>query len=161
MKKLNSIIFYALVTPAITLGATSVLAQQSTTKNDQNTPRTSQAESYKETDRNKLQAKSRMQDRGYLNAVPANGTQASNLIGAEVKTTNDEDLGSVEDLIIDSNGQVVAIVVSVGGFLGMGEKDVAVSWNNVTKTGQGDDQKLRVDVNRDALKAAPVFAKRD
>lgn len=159
MKKLNSIIFYALVTPAITLGAGSVLAQQSTTKNDQSTPRTSQAETYKDTDRKNMQDQSRKQHSGYLSAVPAQGTHASSLMGAEVKTNNDEDLGSVEDLIIDNNGQVVAIVVSVGGFLGMGEKDVAIGWNNVTKTGDRDDMQLRIDVSRDDLKAAPQFAR--
>lgn len=65
--------------------------------------------------------KLRTKNRGYMGSAPANGMQASNLIGAEFKTSSDEDVGSVSDLIIDENGQVAAIVVGVDGFLGMGE----------------------------------------
>ena len=86
---------------------------------------------------------------------------ASHLIGADVQTANNEDIGDVSDLIIGSDGQVMAIVVSVGGFLGMGEKDVAIGWDHVKRSGTADDVELRVDVTRDELKAAPGFAKRD
>lgn len=43
--------------------------------------------------------------------------QASRLIGAEVKTSDAEEVGPLDDLIIDENGQVVAIVIGVGRFL--------------------------------------------
>ncbi|KKO45268.1 hypothetical protein WG68_11110 [Arsukibacterium ikkense] len=161
MKKLNSIIFYTLITPAISLATGSVLAEQSTTKNDQSTPRTSQAELQKQTDRKNMPGQAQVQKRGYIDTVPANGIQASNLIGADVRTSNNEDIGSVQDLIIDGNGQVVAIVVSVGGFLGMGEKDVAISWSNVTRSGSADDQQLRINATREDLTSATTFAKRD
>lgn len=163
MKKLNSIIFYTLITPAITLGAGSVLAQQTNDKlaqTNQSTPRTMKADTYKDTERKNMPAESGMHNRGYLNALPANGMHASNLIGADIKTSRNEDLGSVKDLIIDGNGQVVAVVVSVGGFLGMGEKDVAIGWGNVTKSGNADDRQLRLDVTRENLTAAPKFVKR-
>lgn len=158
MKKLNSLVFYALVTPVIALGAGSVLAQQTTdkttTQTDQNKQRTMQPDA----DRKNTYGQSKQ---SYLNAVPANGSHASHLIGAEVKTANNEDIGEVGDLIIGSNGQVMAIVVSVGGFLGMGEKDVAISWDHVTRSGTGGDQELRVKATREELKAAPKFEKRD
>ncbi len=103
----------------------------------------------------------RMQNGGYMASVPANGMEASNLIGAEVKTSADEDVGSVSDLIIDENGQVVAVVVGVGGFLGMGERDVAIGWDKVKRSGVSDKEELRIDVSREDLGFAPKFAKRD
>lgn len=164
MKKLNSLVFYALVTPVIALGAGSVLAQQTTDKNaqnEQNQPVTMQSDAQRDVERKNMQGKSRMQNRDYLGSVPANGAHASHLIGADVQTANNEDIGDVNDLIIGSNGQVMAIVVSVGGFLGMGEKDVAIGWDHIKRSGTADDMELRVDVTRDELKAAPTFAKRD
>ena len=101
-----------------------------------------------------------MQNRGYLDSAPVNGTQASDLIGATVRTGTDDDVGSVSELIIDESGQIVAILVGVGGFLGMGEKDVAIGWDHVTLSGTGDDQDLRVDVTGDELRSAPKYANR-
>lgn len=156
MKKLNSLVFYALVTPAIALGTGSVLAQQTTDQTrTQNSQRTMQS------DADRKNTGHTNQKQNYLSSVPANGAHASNLIGAEVKTANNEDIGEVGDLIIGSNGQVLAIVVSVGGFLGMGEKDVAISWDHVTRSGAADDQQLRVKATREELKAAPNFERMD
>ena len=101
-----------------------------------------------------------MQNRGYLDSAPVNGTQASDLIGANVRTDTDDDIGSVNELIIDDKGQVVAILVGVGGFLGMGEKDVAIGWDHVTITNTDGDVELSVDVTGDDLRSAPKFAKR-
>lgn len=106
-------------------------------------------------------SKASMQNRGYLGSAPINGTQASDLMGAKVTTTGNEDVGPVSDLIIDSSGRVVAIVVGVGGFLGMGEKDVAIGWDEVTRSGTGDKRELRVNATREALKAAPKYERRN
>jgi sporulation protein YlmC with PRC-barrel domain len=102
-----------------------------------------------------------MHDRGFISTAPASGIQASDLIGAKVRSTDDENVGSVDDVIIDENGQVVAIIVGVGGFLGLGQKDVAISWDNVTRSGAVDDPELRVDVTRESLLNAPEFERRD
>ena len=60
----------------------------------------------------------------------ASGQMAgSALIGAKVHNNNKDTIGSVEDIYIDNDGKVQAVVVSVGGFLGMGTKDVAVKWS--------------------------------
>jgi len=186
MKKLPSLALYALVTPVITLGAAAVLAQSSadtaiergqpSTQQEQgatqSTPRTTN-QSKQDAERAKpygspMAAEHRnmgdqrpMQNRGYLTAAPPHGLQASNLIGTEVKTTGDEEVGSVSDLIIDENGRVVAIVVGVGGFLGLGERDVAIGWDDVTKSGSSADQHLRIDATREELSAAPAYIRAD
>lgn len=195
MKKLQTLAFYALVTPVITLGAGSVLADQSTGQNsdrehqssqrdhratqstpgasnaDQRSQRAGQSDARSASDRQSKHDKSSMDKQGYLESVPANGMQASNLIGADVKTASNKDVGSVDDLIIDKDGQVVAIVVGVGGFLGMGQKDVAISWDKVTKSGGSDEQgltsgtsddlELRIDLSREELRSAKEFKKQE
>ncbi len=165
MKKLHSIAFYALVTPAITLGSGALLAEQDTGINNESENQTTQknydmeesSDSKMKSDQKTL-GQSGMQGQSYMDSPPPNGMQASNLIGAEVNTTGDESVGSVNDLIIDQDGKVVAVVVGVGGFLGMGEKNVAINWDQIQMSGIGE-QKLRIDQTRESLTSAPEFQK--
>lgn len=167
MKKLRSLALYALVAPAITLGAGSVLAEQT----GQKTERQQQSSQYEQgagqsgsqqmQDGQAMGEQSRMQRQGYMASAPAQGMHASDLIGLDIKTTDDENVGAVSDLIIDRDGQVVAVVVGVGGFLGMGEKDVAIGWDHVTASGTADDRELRVNLTRDELRSAPKFESQD
>lgn len=53
--------------------------------------------------------------------------RASKLMGLDVYNENNEKLGDVNEIILDKNGKVSAVVIGVGGFLGMGEHDIAVS----------------------------------
>lgn len=173
MKKLHSFAFYALVAPAITLGSGALLAEQPTGKDDvlerqgaehnrvapESGAETSKSEK-KMDGQSGMQNQSKMagmQNQGFMESAPADGMQASNLIGTDVKTTGDEEVGSVSDLIIDQNGQVVAVIVGVGGFLAMGQKDVAIAWDDVTKSGTSDKQELRIDATREELESAPEF----
>jgi sporulation protein YlmC with PRC-barrel domain len=55
-----------------------------------------------------------------------NQIMASDLIGTRVVSANNESVGDINDVVLDRNGQVMAAIVGVGGFLGIGEKDVAV-----------------------------------
>lgn len=55
----------------------------------------------------------------------------------------------------------MAVVVGVGGFSGMGEKNVAISWDSVTQTGTANERELRIDATRDELSSAPEFEKQD
>jgi hypothetical protein len=56
---------------------------------------------------------------------------ASKLIGTTVASANNESIGDVNDVLMDRNGQALAVIVGVGGFLGIGEKDVAVAFNEL------------------------------
>ena len=53
----------------------------------------------------------------------------SDLRGTNVYGTNDEKIGDISDIVIDRQGRVVAVIVGVGGFLGLGQKDVAVPFS--------------------------------
>lgn len=97
----------------------------------------------------------------YLTSQPEGTFHADALTGNQVKSSveDDEDIGTISDLIIDEDGQIQAVVVGVGGFLGMGEKDVAIEWDSLelTKDEDGDDYVIRVNASQDALEEAEEY----
>ena len=96
----------------------------------------------------------------YLGAEPAGAVYAGDLIGTDVVSrVDDEEIGSVSDLILDDGGQIIGVIVGVGGFLGIGEKDVAMSWNAVDLDldYDGDDHVLRVDADKESLEEAAEY----
>ncbi|UXZ53217.1 PRC-barrel domain-containing protein [Halomonas sp. 7T] len=97
----------------------------------------------------------------YLTSQPEGTFHADSLTGNQVKSSveDDEDIGTISDLIIDEDGQIRAVVVGVGGFLGMGEKDVAIEWDSLelTKDEDGDDYVIRVSASEDALENAEEY----
>ncbi|MFG1373150.1 PRC-barrel domain-containing protein [Xanthobacter oligotrophicus] len=87
---------------------------------------------------------------------------ASNLIGMKVHGAADENLGEINDLVLDRTGAVTAAVIGVGGFLGVGQKDVAVPFQAVEVIRNADGKnRLVLRKTKDELKAAPEFAKYD
>lgn len=85
---------------------------------------------------------------------------ATRLIGSSVYTSADENVGDINDLIFDNTGTIQAVVVGIGGFLGMGEKDIAMPLDklNVTRD-ENNVIKLTVAASRDELDKAPAFDK--
>lgn len=106
---------------------------------------------------------------------------ASKFKGTDVLGSDDQKIGDISDILFDKSGKIEAFVVSVGGFLGMGAKDVAMppsafqvvsgdaGKGSTTGTGSGagtaprtagsdpDDIKLKVSMNKDQLKNAQAF----
>jgi sporulation protein YlmC with PRC-barrel domain len=73
----------------------------------------------------------------FMTKMETNQMMASDLIGTRVVSANNESIGDINDVIVDRNGQIMAAVVGVGGFLGIGEKDVAVPFKSLEfMTGQ-------------------------
>jgi len=62
----------------------------------------------------------------FMTQLQQDHMMASRLIGTTVVSTNNESIGDVNDVIVDRSGRAMAVVIGVGGFLGIGEKDVAV-----------------------------------
>jgi sporulation protein YlmC with PRC-barrel domain len=107
--------------------------------------------------------------------------QASKLIHMNVYNAQNEKIGDIKELMLDKNGKVNTVAIGVGGFLGMGERDVAVKfdqlkWSNDppksassaagTTTGSAQSQANRdrnypdhavLDATKDQLKAMPQF----
>jgi sporulation protein YlmC with PRC-barrel domain len=67
----------------------------------------------------------------FMTKMETNHIMASDLIGTRVVSANNESIGDINDVILDRNGQIMAAVVGVGGFLGIGEKDVAVPFKSL------------------------------
>jgi sporulation protein YlmC with PRC-barrel domain len=61
----------------------------------------------------------------------ANQWRASQLMGLDVYNDKDEKVGDIIELITDKSGKIEAVVVGVGGFLGMGRHDVALRWQDL------------------------------
>lgn len=57
--------------------------------------------------------------------------RASKFMGVDIRGSDNDKIGDVKDLILDHNGMVQAVVIGVGGFLGLGEKDVAVPFKTI------------------------------
>jgi len=90
----------------------------------------------------------------------AEGNLASNIIGETVynSTADDaESIGEVNDIVIGADGSIEALVIGVGGFLGIGEKDVAIEYDLAEWVERDDDRWIVVSTTTDALKAQPEF----
>jgi len=83
---------------------------------------------------------------------------SSNLIGQPVMNAANEPIGDINDIVTGENGQVVAVLVGVGGFLGLGEKDVAVRYEDLTFS-RAEDQTVRIASNLSSamLNSAPDY----
>lgn len=84
---------------------------------------------------------------------------ANDFIGKTVYDRAGNDIGDVNDLIISGDGQIQAVILGVGGFLGMGEKYVAVNTSSVQMVQDGNTTRLVVEASKQALQAAPAYDK--
>jgi sporulation protein YlmC with PRC-barrel domain len=84
------------------------------------------------------------------------------LVGTKVLNAQAEEIGEVKDVVIDAKGAVTAVVVGVGGFLGIPEKLVAVPYDAIHIGEVVQSSRVVVlDVTKDALKAAPAYGASD
>ncbi|AQU81662.1 MAG: PRC-barrel domain-containing protein [Halomonas sp.] len=139
MKMIKPAFLGTLMVPAFMFAATAVNAEEQTAAAENTTP----------------------MEATYLTSQPEGSFYADSLTGNQVKSSveDDEDIGTISNLIIDEDGQIQAVVVGVGGFLGMGEKDVAIEWDSLelTKDEDGDDYVIRVNASQDALEEAEEY----
>ena len=90
----------------------------------------------------------------------ADGYLATNIIGENVYNgTGDdaENIGDVNDIVIGADGKIEAVVVGVGGFLGIGEKDVAVDFTQLDWAEKDGDRWLVAPMTKEQLEAQPAF----
>jgi len=112
--------------------------------------------------------------------APPEAALAHDLVGSTVRSRiDDEEIGNIEDVLVDHQGNPVAVVVNVGRFLGAGDRLVAIDWSRVSLADRdaqhgthdaGDDDfmgegsRMRdrehtvvVDATREELEGAPEF----
>ena len=88
---------------------------------------------------------------------------ASSLLGARVQSSDGEGIGEVNDMILGADGSVEGVVIGVGGFLGIGEKDVAVQFDaiDVQQDAENGELTFVLSSTREDLEAAPEFRTQD
>jgi hypothetical protein len=97
-------------------------------------------------------------DRVFIGEQAAEENLASNWIGQSLYNVNDENLGDINDLLVAEGGAIKAVIVGVGGFLGIGEKQVAVSFDAIEpRTDEDGDVTLYINATQEQLEAAPEF----
>ncbi len=91
-----------------------------------------------------------------MGTIP-NGKTIQNYYKQSVYDPSNNKIGSIDDVVVNDGGQVTAFIVGVGGFLGAGEKDVAVPFNAVHAEMKNGSWYLTIDTTKDALKSARGF----
>jgi sporulation protein YlmC with PRC-barrel domain len=94
---------------------------------------------------------------GLLTSVPSSSVTVTDWYKQDVYNRSNDKIGEVMDVLVGKDGHVQAAIVGVGGFLGAGEKDVAVSFNSIKQTMKNEKIYLTMDTTKDALKKAPGF----
>jgi sporulation protein YlmC with PRC-barrel domain len=87
----------------------------------------------------------------------ADQLMASKLKGANVYGSDDQKIGDVSDLMFSKDGKLEAYILSVGGFLGVGAKEVALQPTQIQLSQDKGDWKLTVSMTKDQLAQAPNF----
>jgi PRC-barrel domain len=94
---------------------------------------------------------------GLMTSIPANSRTVTDWYKQNVYDPQEQKIGEIMDVLVNQSGQIDAAIVGVGGFLGAGEKDVAVSFNAIKPTKKSDKTYLTLNTTKDALKNAPGF----
>lgn len=98
---------------------------------------------------------------GFVQTQQSTDWLGSKLIGSSVYGPDNASIGEINDVVIGGDGKISAVVVGVGGFLGVGEKSVALPFQNISVTRKPDSSsidKVTVSYTKDQLKNAPAFA---
>jgi sporulation protein YlmC with PRC-barrel domain len=92
-------------------------------------------------------------------SIAGNDDLSSRVVGLDVYNDNKQDIGQIKDIALNQNGQTQAYILSVGGFLGMGEHYVAVNPSAVKVSYNDSDKKWHASMNAtsDQVKSAPEF----
>lgn len=85
-------------------------------------------------------------------------TLASNLIGVAVENASGETIGEITDIVLAQDGSVKAALIGVGGFLGMGAKNVSVDFSELNvKRDDANNMTVTVAMSSESLEAMPAY----
>jgi hypothetical protein len=84
--------------------------------------------------------------------------EVEGILGREVRSSADENMGRIVDVLVVRSGQVRAAIIDFGGFLGVGSRKIAVDWSALhfpapTKP----ESPIKLELNRDQVNAAPAY----
>ena len=84
--------------------------------------------------------------------------RASKLIGQTIRNSANESIGDINDLVVDSGGKVTAVIVGVGGFLGIGEKNVSMPFEKLSFSRDANNALMvTASATKESLQSAPEY----
>jgi hypothetical protein len=86
-----------------------------------------------------------------------NTHEVEGILGREVVSAAEENMGRIVDVLVDRDGQVRAAIIDFGGFLGVGSRKIAVDWNALHFPQTKPDAKITLELARDQVKTAPEY----
>lgn len=93
------------------------------------------------------------------NSLTTDHWLASDVYKASVYDPSNNKIGDIDDLVINKDGTISTAVIGVGGFLGVGQKDVAIPFNDLKVASNNDKTYFVLDRTKQDLKNAPAFDK--
>ena len=90
-----------------------------------------------------------------VQSVPPEDAEA--VLGERVADQEGKDLGRLVDVLVDANGQPQAAIIDFGGFMGVGNRKVAVHWSGLQFRPADAKHKVTLEMTPDQIKAAPEF----
>jgi hypothetical protein len=100
------------------------------------------------------------EEAGFLTSKEENQFFADDLTGQNIKSLveDDEEIGTIDNVLLNEDGEVVAVTVSVGGFFGMGDKTVAIEWDALELSRDDDGEYvISVSVSQEEIENAEEF----
>jgi sporulation protein YlmC with PRC-barrel domain len=94
---------------------------------------------------------------GLMTTMPGDAVTVTNWYKQNVYDSSNNKIAEVEDVLVNKNGQITAVILSVGGFLGMDTKDVAAPFQAIHATMKDNKWWLVMNTTKDALKTAPGY----
>src|SRR6201995_4918396 len=150
-----------LTTAGSAMMVTSALAQTTTPPASDSTPSNPPAAPQaRPTDSSTLNSTSTTGGSTAANVVTRQSSDqllASKFKGTDVLGSDNQKIGDVSDILFDKSGKVDAYVISVGGFLGVGAKDVALAPSSFQVVNDNNTIKLKTSMTKDELKQAANF----
>jgi sporulation protein YlmC with PRC-barrel domain len=92
-----------------------------------------------------------------MTTMPADAVTVTDWYKQDVYDPSSNKIGEIEDVLIDKSGKISAVIISVGGFLGMDTKDVAAPFSAIHATMKDNKWWLTMNTTKDALKSAPGY----
>jgi hypothetical protein len=83
--------------------------------------------------------------------------QITAVLGKNVRSKDDEDMGRIIDVIVSKDGQVRAAVIDFGGFLGVGSRKIAVDWNSLKFGASGKPDRITLELTRNQVRVVPEY----
>ncbi len=87
---------------------------------------------------------------------PVTAVAAQDLIGRDVTNPQDATIGEIESVYVDAKGNVRQVIVAVGGFLGVGERSIALEWKDLVVSDGG--KKIAANTTKDQLMKVPAYS---